>query len=252
MGTPRPGFRCRSIRATQPHERHQSEPVHDAPGDRRDLRRRCVDALDRDGRRHGDAGERRQRLRCRCRHCLDLASGRAASQRPRRRRAGDRVRHTPRQAGSDLRAGSGARRRHHRALSPRRSRTRARHRASCGLRPWHVRDLDAAAARLWQPVAARGSVAGHRLRAERLSAGRARQCDDRDRGRTLPHILADFGRGVFAEQHGAADRHAVHQSTAGSDVSAHPERSRERRRRSRRPDRAGARILVARVRSGSD
>ena len=58
----------------------------------------------------------------------------------------------PRQAGGHLRTRTGAGGRHHRALSPRRSRPRARHRAACGLRARHVRDLDAAAARLRQPA----------------------------------------------------------------------------------------------------
>ena len=92
-------------------------PFTTRPGNRRHLRRRHLDALDRDRGRHGDAGEGRQRLRRRGRHRVHAAGGRAASQRPGRRRAGHRLRRAARQAGSDLRPGPGAGRRHHRALS---------------------------------------------------------------------------------------------------------------------------------------
>ena len=126
-------------------------------------------------------------------------------------------------------------RRHHRALSPRGTRSRARHRAPRRVRARHLRDLDAAAARLRHAVAARRAGARDRLRAERSSAGRARQRHHR-RGRgTFSRVLADIGRGLFAEQRGAADRDAVRQSSAGGDLSAHPQRSRKRRRRSRSP-----------------
>ena len=67
---------------------NQSQPVHHAARDRRHLRRRHLDALDRHRGRHGDAGEGRQRLRRRGRHRLHAAGGRAASQRAWRRRAG--------------------------------------------------------------------------------------------------------------------------------------------------------------------
>ena len=52
---------------------------------------------------------------------------------------------------------------------------------------------------------------GDRLRAERLSAGRARQRHHRHGRRAFSRALADVGRGVSAEQRGATDRNAVHQ-----------------------------------------
>ena len=99
------------------HELRQSEPVHHPSGDRRHLRRRHLDALDRHRGRHGDLGEGRQRLRRRGGDRLHPAGGRAASERPGRRRAGHRLRRAARQAGSDLRPGPGAGRRDDRALS---------------------------------------------------------------------------------------------------------------------------------------
>ena len=87
--------------------------------------------------------------------------------------------------------GVGAGRRHHRALSERRSRSRARHRASRRLRARHVRDLDAAVARLRHDAACRGAGAGDRLCAERPSAARARQRHHRHRRRAC---FASIGR----------------------------------------------------------
>ena len=129
---------------------HQSQSLHHAARDRRHLRRRHLHALDRDRGRHGHPGARRQRLRRRGGDRLHAAGGRAAPQRARRRRAGDRARHPQGQGQDrgDLRAGAGAGRRHHRALQEPRPRSRARHRAARLLRARHVRDLDAAAARL--------------------------------------------------------------------------------------------------------
>ena len=75
-------------------------------------------------------------------------------------------------ARGDLRPGFGAGRRHHRALSRQRPRSRPRHRPARGVHPRHVRHLDAAAARLRHDAPAT-CCARDRLRAERLSAGRA-------------------------------------------------------------------------------
>ena len=134
-----------------------------------------------------------------------------------------------RQDRSDLRPGPGAGRRHHRAL-PRRTRSRldARHRPSRGLRPRHVRHLDAAAARLRHDAARRRACARDRLCPERLSAGRARQRDHRHRRGAVPRALADLGGGLSAGRQGAGARHAVHQPEARRDLCAHPARSRER------------------------
>src|ERR1700722_9954617 len=71
-------FRHRLIRASVWHECHQPKRVHHPAGNRRYVRRRHVDPLDRDGRRHGDARKRRQRVRRRGRDRFHLASGRAA------------------------------------------------------------------------------------------------------------------------------------------------------------------------------
>ena len=64
----------------------QSEPVHDAPRDRGHVRRRHLDPLDRDRRRHGHAGKGRQRLRRRggdrihaCKWSNRISTGRAAT-----------------------------------------------------------------------------------------------------------------------------------------------------------------------------
>ena len=65
----------------------------------------------------------------------------------------------------DLRPGAGAGRRHHRALPRPRARPGARHRAARRLRARHVRDLDAAAARLRHDAARRRAGARDRLRA---------------------------------------------------------------------------------------
>ena len=217
------------------HELRQPEPVHHPSGDRGHLRRRHLDALDRHRGRHGDLGEGRQRLRRRRGDRVHPAGGRAASQRPGRRRAGHRLRRAARQAGSDLRPGPGAGRRDDRALSPRGSRPRPRHRAPCRLRARHLRDLDAAAARLRHALARRGARARDRLCAERPSAARARQRHHRHGRRTVPRALADVGRGLSSERRGAAGGNAVRQQTARGDLSAHPQGSRERRRRPHRP-----------------
>ena len=100
--------------------------------------------------------------------------------------------------------------------------------------------------------ASRRALARDRLRAKRPSAGRARQCHHRDGRRFFPRILADFSRGLSAGRHGAADRNAVHQQGARGNLSAHHQGSRKRRRRSRRPNRAGAKNLVAGIRRRSD
>ena len=64
----------------------QSQSVHHAAGDRRHVRRRHLDPLDRDRRRHGDPGKGRQRLRRRgrdrvhaCRWSSRISTGRAAT-----------------------------------------------------------------------------------------------------------------------------------------------------------------------------
>ncbi len=98
------------------HEQHQSRSVHHPARNRRHVRGRRLDPLDRHRGRHGHSGKRRQRLRCRCRHRLHAAGGRAASERSRRRRPDHRARCQARPHRGDLRPGPGARGRHHRAL----------------------------------------------------------------------------------------------------------------------------------------
>ena len=66
--------------------------------------------------------------------------------------------------------------------------------------------------------ACRRAGAGDRLRAERPSAARARQRHHRDGRGVVPRVLADLGRGLSAEQRGAADRIAVHQQDAGGHL----------------------------------
>ena len=68
------------------HGLRQSEPLHHPSRDRRHLRRRRLDALDRDRGRHGHARARRQRLRrrgarppSRCRSSSRISTGRAAT-----------------------------------------------------------------------------------------------------------------------------------------------------------------------------
>ena len=249
---PAAAFRQRLIRATQRHERHQSKSVHHAAGDRRHVRRRRLDALDRDRGRHGGAGERRQCLRCRGGDRVHPASGRAASQRSRRRRSGHRLRRQARQAGGHLRTRTGAGRRHHRALSPRRTRPGARHRAPRRLRARHVRDLDALL-RDYGTLSLREVLApalgyaqhGYPL-VERASA-------------TIATVAELFRRhwptsaAVYLPNGNVpAARHAVLQSDAGGDLRAHPRGSGKRRRRPGRANRTRPPILVARFRRRSD
>ena len=153
---------------------------------------------------------------------------------------------------SDLRPGSGAGEGDDRALQERGAGDGARHRAARGLRARHVRILDAAAARLRHHAAARRAGARDRLCPRRLSAGRARLRHDPDRRAIVPQALADLGRGLSAEWRSAEARHHLHQQDAVGDLCAHPERSRERRRRPRRADRARAQSLVARLCRRSD
>ena len=190
--------------------RKSIQPVHHAAGNRRHLRRRHHDALDRHRGRHGNVGEGRQRLRRGGRHRLHAAGGRAASQRAGRRCAGHSLRRAQGQAGGDLRPGAGAGRRHHQAL-PRRTGPRSRpwYRAFGGLCARHVRDLDAAAARLRHHAPCRRARARDRLCARRLSAGRARQRHHRDGGGFVPRALADLGRGLSAGRQGAGTEHVV-------------------------------------------
>ena len=210
-------------------------------------------ALDRDRGRHGDAGEGRQCVRRRGRDRLHPAGGRAASQRAGRRRAGDRARRAQGPHRGDLRPGSGAGARHHRALSrgPR-PRSRSRHRAPGLLRARHVRDLGAAAARLRHHDARRRAGAGDLLCPRRPSAGRARERHHRDGRATVPRALADLGGGLSARRQGAGDRHDVQQHHDGRHLCAHPARGAERRRRSRGADRARAQRVVAGFRRRSD
>ena len=51
----------------------------------------------------------------------------------------------------------------------------------------------------------------------------------------FPRALADVGRGLSSKRRGAAGGNAVRQQTARGDLSAHPQGSRERRRRPHRP-----------------
>ena len=77
--------------ALDSHEQHQSRSVHHPAGNRRHVRGRHLDPLDRHRGRHGHPGKGRQRLRRRRRHRLHAAGGRAASERPGRRRADHRA-----------------------------------------------------------------------------------------------------------------------------------------------------------------
>ena len=244
-------YKTRNRRSTHGRQ-HQSQSVHHAAGDRRHLRRRHLDALDRDRGRHGDPGARRQRLRRRGRHRLHPSGGRAASERPRRRRAGAALRRAQGQAGADLRPGPGAGRRDHRALQERRPRHGARHRPARRLRARHVRHLDDAAARLRHDEARRRADARDFLRAERPSAGRARQRHHHDGREAVPRSLADLGRDLSAGRQARRDRHAVHQPDDRRDLHARAEGGRERRRRPRRADREGAESLVAGLRRRGD
>ena len=117
-------------------------------------------------------------------------------------------------------------------------RSRARHRPPRGLRARHVRDLDAALARLRNHAACRSARARDRLRAERPPAGRARERHHRHGRRALSRPLADLGRLVPAERPGAAGRNAVRQRHAGGDLSPHRRGSGTSGRRSDRANRA--------------
>ena len=203
-------------------------------------------------RRHGHPGARRQRLRRRGRHRLHAAGGRAAPQRPGRRRAGDRsttcARASPRSSAARAPRPPARPSR----ITERRPRHGARHRPARGLRARHVRHLDAAAARLRHDEARRRADARDLLRAERPSAGRARQRHHPDGREAVPRSLADLGRGLPAGRQAGRDRLAVHQQDAGRDLHARAEGGRERRRRPRRADREGAQGLVAGLRRRGD
>src|ERR1044072_7207386 len=78
------GLETWSIRARTPsgfpaHELRHSEPLHHASRDRGHLRRGDIDALDRDGGRHGHSGARRQCLRCRLRDGVHAAGDRKST-----------------------------------------------------------------------------------------------------------------------------------------------------------------------------
>ena len=235
-------------------EQHQSQSLHHPARDRRHLRRLHLHALDRDRGRHEHPGARRQRLRRGGGDGVHAAGGRAASQRARRRRAGHRARHAQgqRQDRGDLRAGAGADGRDHRALQEPRPRSRARHRAARLLRARHVRDLDAAAARLRHHAARRRAQARDLLRRRRPAAGRARELHHRHGRAAVPRALADLGGGLSARRQGAGARHAVRQQAARRNLFAHPARGRERRRQSRQADRARPQDVVARLRRRGD
>ncbi len=101
-------------------------------------------------------------------------------------------------ARADLRPGPRPGRRHHRALQERRPRHGARHRPARRLHARHVRHLDAAAARLRHDEARRRADARDLLRAERPSAGRARQRHHPDGREAVPRSLADLGGDLSA------------------------------------------------------
>ena len=64
--------------------------------------------------------------------------------------------------------------------------------------------------------------------------------------------LDDIRRGLPSRQSGSKARHALHQQEARRDLCPHPDRSRKRRGRPRRPDRARPQGLVARLCRRSD
>ena len=88
----------------------------------------------------------------------------------------------------------------HRALPRARPRPGAGNRAARSLRARHVRDLDAAAARLRHHASCRRAGAGDLLRAQRASAGRARQRHHRHGGAIVPRALADLGGDLSARR----------------------------------------------------
>ena len=153
----------------------------------------------------------------------------------------------------DLRTGTGAGGRDDRPLSQRRSRHGSGHRPAGGVRARHVRGLDAAAARLRHAAPARRAGAGDRLRAKRLSAGRADHRDDRDGRAAVSRALADVGGALSAERRGAASPATLFTNRKLAETYTRIlERSRERRRRPRRADRACAQELEPRLCRGSD
>ena len=135
----------------------------------------------------------------------------------------------------------------------RRPRPRSRHRPSRRLRARHVRDLDAAVARLRHHAARRGAGAGDRLCAERPSAAGTRQ---RHHRAPSPHCSASIGRprprSICRDNKVPATGSLFANTTLAATYTPHRQGSRERRRRSRRADRAGAPSLVEGFRRRSD
>ena len=258
VGRPAPAVvKCARLAAPaqrmESHEQHQSRSVHHPAGNRRHVRGRHLDPLDRHRGRDGHPGKRRQRLRRRRRHRLHAAGGRAASERPRRRRADHRARHQTRPHRGDLRPGPGAGRRHHRALPQRGPGDGARHRAAGRLRSRHVRILDAAAARLRHDAAARRAGARDRLCPRRLSAGRARLAPPSQTVEQLFRKHWPTSAAVYLPNNEVPKPGTLFTNkTAFRNLCPHPEGGRERRRRPRRADRARAQGLVAWLRRRSD
>ena len=235
------------------HEQNQSRSVHHPARNRRHLRGRDLDPLDRHRGRDGDPGKGRQRLRRRRRHRVHAAGGRAASQRPRRRRADHRARHKTRPHRGDLRPGSGAGRRDHRALHERGAGDGARHRA------------------VWRPAFPARSNPGCCCCATTARCGCATCSSPRS---PMPATAIRWWSALRATIETVEQMFRKHWTTSAAVYLPDNEvpkpgtlftnktlaetyariltRSRERRQRPRRADRARAQNLVARLCRGSD
>ena len=113
-----------------------------------------------------------------------------------------------RQARSDLRPGAGAGWRNHRALPLRGPRHGAGHRTAGGLRSRHVRNLDAAAARLRHDALADVLTPAISYARDGYPLGRARQRHRRHGRGSVPQALADVCRGLPAQRQSARAGHA--------------------------------------------